>query len=406
MSDLLTRAQLTLLSRTLHVPVERLEHLGKLGAARLHELQESTARVMFDRHAAVFSRLTLLVPIVPLSISIPLVQRVVPPVMAGRAAGALGVEHPRKAVEATTLLEPGYAAQAAPFMDPHAVGRLAEIAPAAPVVAIVNEILRRGDYVTAGPFLAYATPELIRAVELGVHDDEGLIRSASYAYSGESISLIVRQLLAGTERRIPRLLGAVVHGSPELRLAALSVFARCDADVAAGIGDALVEVASAAEIEALFRTFLDAGAAPETLRFVGNFGAGAADSIAGNAVFADPAVFETLTTALSDGPEAGAWRGLFTLAGRADGAARRVGGTISHFAPATLTGVAATLTTAGLWPELVRVLAAAEPDAQSRIGEVFSALPDADRADLERSLAAAGSDEALTAFTATLRLPR
>ncbi|MEU0545802.1 hypothetical protein ABZ319_38605 [Nocardia sp. NPDC005978] len=406
MSDLVTRAQLTLLSRTLHVPVERLGHLEKLGARRLHELQENAARVIFDRHAAVFSRLTLLVPIVPLSISIPLVQKVVPPVMAGRAAGALGVEHPRKAVEATTMLEPAYAAQAAPFMDPHAVGQLAEIAPPAPVVAIVNEILRRGDYVTAGPFLAYATPELIRAVEVGVHDDEGLIRSASYAYSGESVSLIVRQLLAGSERRIPRLLGTVVGGSTELRLAALSVFARCDADVAAGIGDALVEVASTDELGSLFATFLDAGAFTETLRFVGHFTADAADSVAGTGVFADPAVFETLTGALAEDAEAGDWRGLLALAERVDAAARRVGGTLSHFAPETLRRLATTLGAAALWPPLMRVLAAAEPDAQSRIGQVWSGLPEDERRELEQRLAEADRAEALTSFAATLRLPR
>ncbi len=275
----MTRAQITLLSRTLHVPADRLAHLEKIGAAGLHELQERMAEVIFARHNATFSRLSMLVPIIPLSISLPLVQRMVPPVMAGRAAGAIGVDHPKKAAEAVGMLKPGYAADAAPYMDPHTVGQLADVAPSGPVVGIVNEILRRGDYVTAGPFLAYATPGLIKAVEEGVDDDEGMIRSAAFSYSSQAISTIVRHLLNGEGRRIPRLVETIVHGSTELRLAALSVFARCDADVIEGIGDILLDLGSPTEIADLTRDFITAGAVPETLRFVAHLSPSALEKL-------------------------------------------------------------------------------------------------------------------------------
>lgn len=405
MSDLVTRAQITLLSRTLHVPEERLAHLEKLGAANLHELQERMAKVIFAEHNAIFSRLSLLVPIIPLSISLPIVQRMVPPMMAGRAAGAIGVDHPKKAAEAVGMLDPGYAAEGAPYMDPHAVGQLADIAPPKPVMKIINELLKRGDYITAGPFLAYATPELVRAVEEDVHDDEGLLRSASYSYSGENISVIVRHLLSGPARRVPRLVRTVVQGSKDLRLAALSVFARCDADVVVAIGDILFDLGSADEIADLVESFVSAGAVPETLRFTGQLSPAALDLLAANPIIAEPDTIAAVTDAVNGCTEDAVWRGLLEVAERTEaGVARRFGGAISHFDSTTLTQLPTIATTAHLWPPLLKVLATAEPDAQGRIGELWSALPVLERTEIEQRIADLGLGEALAAFAATLQL--
>ncbi|MFE3054559.1 hypothetical protein [Nocardia sp. NPDC059239] len=405
MSDLVTRAQITLLSRTLHVSEDKLAHLEKLGAANLHELQERMAQVMFAEHNAIFSRLSLLVPIIPLSISLPLVQKLVPPVMAGRAAGAIGVDHPRKAAEAVGMLDPGYAAEAAPYMDPHSVGQLADIAPAGPVMQIINELLRRGDYITAGPFLAYATPDLVHAVERDVHDDEGLIRSASYSFSGENISVIIRHLLTGEGRRVPKLARTILQGSKELRLAALSVFARCDTDVIVAIGDILFDVGSADEIADLIETFISAGAVPETLRFAGQLSPAALDLLAANPILAEPESIDAVAGAADGSSEAAVWRGLLELAERTEpGIARRIGGAISHFDTATLTGLPGLAATAHLWPPLLKVLATAEPDAQSRIGELWSPLPALERNEIEQRIADLGLGEQLTTLIATLQL--
>ncbi|WP_405495450.1 hypothetical protein [Nocardia sp. NBC_00511] len=405
MSDLVTRAQITLLSRTLHVPEEQLGHLERLGAAHLHELQERLAKVIFDQHTAIFSRLSLLVPIIPLTISMPIVQRMVPPVMAGRAAGAIGVDHPRKAAEAVGMLDPAYAAAAAPYMDPHSVGQLADIAPVKPVMRIINELLKRGDYVTAGPFLAYATPELVHAVETDVHDDEGLIRSASYSYSGENISVIVRHLLAGEGRRMPKLVRTILSGSKELRLAALSVFSRCDLDVIEAIGDILFDLGSADEIGDLVATFLAGDAVSETLRFVAHLSPSALDLLAANSILAEPESIDALAAAVSESTEPAVWRGLLELIERAEPSiARRVGAAISHFDSATLTQLPTVASTGHLWPPLLKVLAVAEPDAQSRVGELWSALPVLERNEIEQRIADLALGDQLSTLTATLQL--
>ncbi|WP_327139600.1 hypothetical protein [Nocardia sp. NBC_01327] len=405
MTDLVTRAQLVLLARTLHVPVERLAHLERLGAARLHELQQRMSGALFDQHTPVFERISALVPIIPLSISIPIVQRMVPPTMTGRAAGAVGVQHPGKAVDALLRLSINYAADCAPYLDPRTVGQLAGDAPTAPVIAIVNELLRRRDYITAGPFLAYATPELVRAVEEGVPDDEGLIQSAAYAYSGESISAIVRQLLSGPGHRVPKLLGTVLNGAEQLRLAALSVFARCAPDVVEAVGDILFEVAPPSAIADLLTTFLAGGATDDLLRFAGQLSPSALTRLAFNPVIGENA--EALIAAVDGSSELALWRGVLEPLARTPAEVRRRAGTrLAQLDPSTLIMLPAIAQAARLWAPLLWVLAATDVDVQAHIGELWATSTRLDPEILERRIADQNLDSLLATLTMTLRVLR
>jgi hypothetical protein len=403
MTDLVTRAQLVLLARTLHVPAERLSHLEKLGAGQLHELQQRIARVLFDDHSATFGRLSKLVPIIPLSVSIPLVQRVVPPMIGGRAAGAVGIEHPKKAAEALRMLDPKYAADCAPYIDPHTIGKLADVAPPEPIVRIANELMRRKDYVTVGPFLAYATAPLIRAVEAGVPDDEGLMLSAAYAYSGPNISAIVRQLLTGPLGRVPHILDTVIAGSTELRLAAASVFARCDEDVIEKLGDILLDIGSPEAITELAATFIEHGGINDMLRFTAYLSPSGLDTLAANPITADHAAMSALVTALAEQTDPTLWRGLLNLVERTDvDIRRRIGASLLELPEPTLTALPAIATKGHLWSTLLRVLAAADADTQARLGQTWAELPADDRGDIEHRARNLGLSTRLATLTVTL----
>ncbi|MEU1426343.1 hypothetical protein ABZ412_04595 [Nocardia sp. NPDC005746] len=405
MTDLVTRAQLVLLARTLHVPVERLAHLEHLGPHRLHELQQRMAANLFDQHTPVFERMATLVPIIPLAISLPIVQRLVPPSMTGRAAGAIGVKYPAKAVEALLRLDVGYAADCGPYLDPRTVGQLTDDAPPAPVVAILNELLARRDYITAGPFLAYATPELISAVEQGVPDDEGLIRSAAYAYSSEAISAVMRRLLTGEGRRLPRMLGTVINGSKELRLEALSVFARCAPDVIGAVGDILFEVAPPSAVADLLTTFIAADATEDMLRFVGRLSPHALTRLALNPVL--PEIADALVDAVDGSSDVGVWRGLLEpLARTPDEVRRRAGMRLARLDAATLLTLPALAQAARLWPPLLWVLAATDVDVQSRIGELWATATRLDLDVLERRIADQRLESTLATLTTTIRVLR
>ncbi|MEV5834778.1 hypothetical protein [Nocardia sp. NPDC052112] len=403
MTDLVTRAQLVLLARTLDVPVERLAHLDRLGADQLHELQQRMARVIFDDHTATFTRLSKLMPIIPLRISIPLVQRVVPPMMGGRAAGAVGIEHPKRAADALRMLDPKYAADCAPYIDPHTVGRLAEVAPPEPVVQVANELMRRKDYVTAGPFLGYATTRLVDAIEAGVPDDEGLILSAAYAYSGPNISAIVRQLLSGPLDRIPHILDTVLAGSTALRLAAVSVFARCDEDVIEALGDILLDIGSPEAIAELVTTFIEHSAINDMLRFTAYLSRSALDTLAANPITADPAVMAALVAALADQTDPIRWRGLLDLVERTDAEIqRRIGTNLLELPESTLTAIPGIATEGRLWSTLLRILAVTDAATQVRLGELWAKLPADDRTDIQCRARDLGLATRLATLTVTL----
>ncbi|MFX0577997.1 hypothetical protein [Nocardia nepalensis] len=403
MSDPVTRAQLVLLARTLHVPAQRLAHLEKLGAEQLHELQQRMARVIFDDHAVTFKRISMLVPIIPLSIALPLVQRIVPPMMGGRAAGAVGIEHPKKAAEAVGMLDPKYAADCAPYIDPHTIGKLADVAPPEPIVRIANELMRRKDYITTGPFLAYATTPLIRAIEAGVPDDEGLMLSAAYAYSGPNISAIVRQLLTGPLDRVPHILDTVIAGSTELRLAAASVFARCDEDVVEKLGDILLDIGSPEAITELATTFIEHGGINDMLRFTAYLSPSALDTLAANPITADHAAMSALVNALAEQTDPTLWRGLLNLVERTDvDIRRRIGASLLELPEPTLTALPAIATKGHLWSTLLRVLAAADADTQARLGQTWAELPADDRGHIEQRARDLGLSTRLATLTVTL----
>ncbi len=404
MTDPVTHAQLILLARTLHVPTERIAHLERLGAQNLHDMQQRMAGIIFDRHAETFRRISRLVPIIPLGISMPLVQKLVPPTLTGRAAGAVGVEHPKKAAETVSLLGIDYAADCAPYLDPRTVGELADIAPPEPIVEIVNEVLRRRDYITAGPFLGYASPRLIEAVERGVPDDEGLIFSASFAYSSTALSSVLRQLLTGPAQRMPRMLRTVLSGSPELRLAALSVFARCDADVVTAIGEIAIGVGSPAALCDLIVTAIHGNAVPALTTFLGTLPDPALAAVAALPIFTDTAVAAALVRALDGCHESAPWRGLFAILARMDPALRpALAMMLAQQSDGVIGAVPSHATEADLWPILLNIVAAGENPVRNRIGHVWAALSPERRAGVLWHLDARADDPRLATVAAAVR---
>ncbi|MEU4435275.1 hypothetical protein ACWDO0_32655 [Nocardia rhamnosiphila] len=388
MSDLVTRAQMILLARTLHVPVERIAYLERLGAEHLHELEQRMSGRIFEYHGEMFKRIGRLIPIIPLTVSLPLVQRIVPPMMTGRAAGAVGVEYPDAAAETLTMLKTEYAADCTPYVDPKALGELGDIMASEPLVAIVNEVLRRKDHITVGPFLEYAKPKFVEAVEHGTLDDEGIIFSAAYAYSAPAISNILRQLLDGRSRRIPRMMETVLAGSPELKEAAISVMSRASRDVVSEIGDILLAIASPEALGKLAAHVIQKGAAPELMTFVSKLGHPALQRMAMNPIFANTAaltaIVESLVIAFSPGP----WRGLLLLAERSHPDVQRyIVGLLVRMPVERIAELPEVANADDLWPELLRLVALADHPSQRRIGAIWAGLPAERRAGLHRRIA-------------------
>ncbi|WP_327147389.1 hypothetical protein [Nocardia sp. NBC_01329] len=388
MSDLVTRAQMILLARTLHVSVERIAYLERLGPEHLHELEQRISGRIYEFHGDMFKRIGRLIPIIPLTVSLPLVQRIVPPMMTGRAAGAVGVEYPAAAAETLTMLKTGYAADCTPYVDPKALGELGDIMASEPLVAIVNEVLRRRDHITVGPFLEYAKPKFVEAVEHGTLDDEGIIFSAAYAYSASAISNVLRQLLDGRSKRIPRMMETVLAGSPDLKEAAISVMSRASRDVVSEIGDILLSIASPDALGKLAAHVIQKGAAPELMTFVSKLSRPELQRMAMNPIFANTAaltaIVESLVIAFYPGP----WRGLLVLAERTHPDVQRyIVGSIVRMPAERIAELPEIANADDLWPELLRLVAVADHPSQRRIGVVWAGLTAERRAGLHRRIA-------------------
>ncbi|WP_280236080.1 hypothetical protein [Nocardia cyriacigeorgica] len=402
-TDLVTRTQLVVLARTLQVTPQHLAPLARLGADQLHQLQDRMMRILFDQHAETFRRASLLVPIVPLSIGIPLVQRLVPPMVAGRLAGAVGVDHLKKAAEAVSMLDPRYAADCAPYLDPRVFAELVEVAPPEPAMRILNEILRRGDYVTAAGFLAAATPPMIAAVEELVHDDAGLIFTAAFAYSADTLSAIVRQLLAGPRQRVPRMMQTVLAGPPALQHAMLAVFCRWEPDVVENVGDIFFGHGHVPDVGRFVISALSGRATPELLTVVGRLTPFAHWALAGNPVFADPQVLAALVRALERRHDPDSWRGLFALSTRLNEPSRRyIAGLLAAMSAETVALLPGCATDAHCWPALLQLIAESSADQQDRIGAIWATLPPERRGGLHRHIHEHRYDTRLARITEVL----
>ena len=381
MADLLTRAALVMLAKTLHVKVEKVAHLESLGAPTLDAIRHRMADTIFDEHAEVFKRISALVPIVPLKIAIPIVQATVPAAAAGRAAGAIGLAHPKKASQTLTLVKVDYAADAAPYIDPRAVAKLAPLIDPESVVDIAREVLHRKDYITAAQFVEAATPDLIRAVERGIDDDEGLIRAGAYVHKGEVISYILRVIVESNPSRVSRVVKTTAEGPTDLRLAALSVMYRVDHDIIATVAEVMFAETDPAVLGDLVRSYVDEGAAPELLTFAASFTSGTLDKLAANPVIGDDRILSAVIDAATVVRDGDVWRAALDIAGRTRPETQhRAVELIAELDAAQIATVPGLLTEVGLWPELIELAARQDPELQVRIARAFrGVLTDADR---------------------------
>ncbi|WP_171050254.1 hypothetical protein [Nocardia cyriacigeorgica] len=180
--------------------------------------------------AGMFRRISALAPLVPDKLVTAIAPSVIPPEVAGRAGGAIGMDHKHRAASVAGGLPATYLADAAPYVDPRVVPFFAPLVPPALIIPAARELLRRGDYLTASLFVEHATPELTREFERAIDDDEGIVRTAALVPSTESLNAILGAV--PSERRVR----AAVHcatGEPETVLAALSVLSRITAAYAA-----------------------------------------------------------------------------------------------------------------------------------------------------------------------------
>ncbi|OBA87536.1 hypothetical protein A5642_19275 [Mycolicibacterium mucogenicum] len=229
MADILTRAQLSLLAALLQTDAANLASLERLGADDLKALRGALSDALFDEQAEAFARVGKLAPLVPNALVVTVAHRAVPPEVAGRVGGAVGLAHGDRAIGVLSGLKPAYLADAAPYVDPRVIPHFAPRLPAKLLIPAARELLRRRDYLTASRFVEFATDELIVAFERAIDDDEGIILTGVLVSDTNVMNDIMRA--AGPDRSL-RMARAAAAGKPEVLAALVSLLNRIDPELA------------------------------------------------------------------------------------------------------------------------------------------------------------------------------
>lgn len=154
MTEKMIRDQLEKLAAALHVPSSRIEYLSFLSGEQLAVLREEIVRVLHTRYPREYRRFSVLARRVPLRFALPLATRVLPPRILGRSLSA-GLLDGRSAASLAMLstIDPVVVADAAPFLNPAVVGRLAELASPELISGVMTELMARNDFDTADLFV-------------------------------------------------------------------------------------------------------------------------------------------------------------------------------------------------------------------------------------------------------------
>lgn len=225
MADILTRAQLSLLAALLQTDAANLTSLERLGADDLKALRSALSDALFDEQAEAFARVSKLAPLVPNALVITVAHRAVPPEVAGRVGGAVGLAHGDRAIGVLSGMKPAYLADAAPYVDPRVIPHFAPRLPAKLLIPAAKELLRRRDYLTASRFVEFATDDHIVAFEQAIDDDEGIVLTGVLVSDTKVMNDIMRA--AGPDRSL-RMARTAAEGKPDVLAALLSLLNRID----------------------------------------------------------------------------------------------------------------------------------------------------------------------------------
>ncbi|RDI42796.1 hypothetical protein [Nocardia mexicana] len=151
MTDALTRFELTELAATLQVPVERVEYLKVLQPQQLHALRTRITLRLFDDYAGLYRRPARFLRLAPKRVAAHYASVLLPPRILGRSVVTVFDGRAGVPLEKLTGVPAAVVADAAPFMDPRTVGRVAGTVP--PTLRkmlgeVVDELIRRRDFTT------------------------------------------------------------------------------------------------------------------------------------------------------------------------------------------------------------------------------------------------------------------
>ncbi|HEX2130115.1 MAG TPA: hypothetical protein VHH15_01050 [Actinophytocola sp.] len=259
--DLATKAELVKLARALHTTPEGVRFASSLGHDQVRRLRERVVAALYDEHRVAFQRVAAITRLLPTPVNVRITLRAFSPFLAARVAGEMA---PERAAELANRMPVEYLAESTVHLDPRRAGPLVRRMDPDRVLAVIRELVDRGEYITLGRLLDAATSWIVRDVA-AVVSDEALLRIGFYAESDAQLTRAVSVLPA---HRLREVVHTALTGSPDLCSAGLSLIGRLTDDRLRG---RLAEYAAEADdgtLTRLLQIALDDGAADELLTAV------------------------------------------------------------------------------------------------------------------------------------------
>lgn len=193
-TDFRTETQVKALSLLLGVDETLIAPLGRHGAEFVHDLRLAISDHLFDEQTHMFDRISKLAPLAPNALVAKIVPTVVTPLVAGRASGALGVDHQGRIQDLLGRMSPEYMADCAPYLDPRAMAEIAPKLDASQLLPAALILLAKHDYVTAAGFVEFATESLANQLVDGIDDYRAVVLTGALVYSDAALELVIQAI--------------------------------------------------------------------------------------------------------------------------------------------------------------------------------------------------------------------
>jgi hypothetical protein len=167
-----TRAEILKLARILHREPDTLQYLEAVPLADVVALRNQATEVLWNADDGVLAKLAAASRLLPTAVSATISERAFGPLLTARLASRL---EPARAVDVAGKLSTGFLADVAVELDPRRASAVIAGIPPDRIAEITAELVRRGEWVTAGRFVGHLSDGSLEAA-LDVIDDPALLR--------------------------------------------------------------------------------------------------------------------------------------------------------------------------------------------------------------------------------------
>lgn len=263
MTQLSRRADITRFCHVLGAPEAELPFLVELSTRELQNLRLAVDELHAHRDQHRLRWLLVLARRLPAWLVAWLSQLLFGPLLIAQLAGRLPA---RQAVGIAARMRTDYLADVCPGLDPRTARDIIHRLSEARIIAVGQELMRRGDYMTAGRFVDYLSDTALAGVLNGLDDDEPLLRTAYFVENKSRLDHVVRLL---PDERLRNAILLVLDPARDVMLPVMSLIVHVSYALQRELGD-MAASQDERVLERVIAVAQDEGLWPDVLPVIGN----------------------------------------------------------------------------------------------------------------------------------------